>query len=87
MAELPRLILVWLALLTMLALTIGGSLLSLGPVLPFVSYGLAAAKTVLVFWFFMEMRREPGLARLAAMAGFVWLVLLLVFVAADVATR
>ncbi|WP_395332083.1 cytochrome C oxidase subunit IV family protein [Novosphingobium sp. BL-8H] len=87
MADLPRLILVWLALLAMLALTIGASLLPLGPILPLVSYGWAAAKTALVFWFFMEMRREPQLARLAALAGFAWLVLLFAFVAADVATR
>lgn len=87
MAEFPRLLLVWLALLAMLGLTVGASLLPIGPALPLVSYGLAASKTVLVFWYFMDMRSEPGLARLAASAGFVWLMLLLTMVGADVATR
>jgi cytochrome c oxidase subunit 4 len=87
MQELPRLVLVWIALMGLLALTIGASFLPLGPVLPLVSYGIAAAKTALVFWFFMEMRREDGLARLAALTGFVWLTLLFVLISADVVTR
>lgn len=84
MAEVPRLVLVWLALL---GLTIGASLLPLGPMLPFVSYGIAVAKTALVYWFFMEMRREDALARLATLTGFVWLALLLTLSAADALTR
>ncbi|WP_207095083.1 cytochrome C oxidase subunit IV family protein [Novosphingobium sp. PY1] len=87
MSDVLRLLLVWGALMGLLALTIGASFLPLGPVLPFISYGIAAAKTALVFWFFMEMRREDNLARLAALTGFVWLALLFVLISADVVTR
>lgn len=82
-----RLVLVWLALLALLAATIGASFLPLGPLLPLVSYGIAAAKAGLVLWFFMEMRSEGGLARLAAVAGFAWLAFLMIMLVADFATR
>ena len=82
-----RLILVWLALLALLGLTIGATFLPLGPVLPLVSYTIAALKTGLVFWFFMEMRSEGGLPRLASLVGFVWLAFLMIMIIADVASR
>ncbi|PEQ13644.1 hypothetical protein B2G71_04775 [Novosphingobium sp. PC22D] len=82
-----RLVLVWAALMGLLALTIGASFLPLGPVLPVISYAIAAAKAGLVLWFFMELREEGGLARLAGMAGFIWLAFLLTLLAADLTTR
>lgn len=87
MPEVPRLIAVWIALMGLLALTVGASFLPLGPVLPFVSFGIAAAKAGLIVWFFMEMRREDALARLAVAAGFVWLSLMFILIATDVSTR
>jgi cytochrome c oxidase subunit 4 len=82
-----RLCLVWVALLGLLALTIGASFLPLGPVLPFVSYAIAAAKAGLVLWFFMELKQDRGLGRIAVAAGFLWLTFLLTLVAADVLSR
>ena len=82
-----RLLLVWAALLLLLAATIGSTFLPLGPMLPAVSYAIAIAKAGLVLWFFMEMRSEDGLGRLTGMAGFAWLGFLLVMIVADVATR
>ena len=55
----------WAVLLALLALTIAASFALLGPALPFVSYGIAAAKTALIVWIFMEMRARDGLQRLA----------------------
>lgn len=82
-----RLCLVWLGLLGLLALTIAISFLPLGPVMPFVSYAIAAAKTGLVVWFFMELHDDTGLDRLALAAGFVWLTFLFTLLTTDVLTR
>lgn len=77
----------WAALLALLALTVGASFAPLGPVLPFVSYSVAIAKTGLIVWLFMEMKTRDGLQRLAFAVGFVWLGFLLVLTFADVMTR
>jgi cytochrome c oxidase subunit 4 len=78
---------VWAALLALLALTIAASFAPLGKVLPFVSYGIAAAKTALIVWFFMEMRVRDGLQRIALGAGLVALTTLFVLMLADPLTR
>jgi cytochrome c oxidase subunit 4 len=80
-------VLTWVALLALLALTVGLSLLPLGAFKPLVAYAIATAKGALVVWFFMEMRREGGLPRLAAAAGFVWISILLILPLADYLTR
>jgi cytochrome c oxidase subunit IV len=80
-------VLSWVALLALLALTIAASFAPLGPVLPFVSYGIAFAKTAIVVWIFMELRVREGLQRLALAAGFVWAAILFVLLLADVLTR
>jgi cytochrome c oxidase subunit 4 len=77
----------WLALVVLLMLTVAASFAPLGPVLPFVSYGIAIAKTAIVLWEFMEMKRRDGLQRLALASGFVWTMLLLILLASDSATR
>ena len=82
-----RLILVWAALLTLLALTVGASFLPLGAARLAVSYGIAAAKAALVLWFFMELRSDKGLTRLAALAGFAWIAILFTIIATDYLTR
>lgn len=38
-------------------------------------------------WFFMELRSEDGLARLAVLTGFGWLILLIAFTAAENLSR
>ncbi|WP_185999030.1 cytochrome C oxidase subunit IV family protein [Novosphingobium aerophilum] len=54
---------------------------------PWIAFGIASAKAALILWFFMELRQEGGLARLAAIAGFVWLAILFTLTAADYLTR
>jgi cytochrome c oxidase subunit 4 len=78
---------VWAALLGLLALTIAASFAPLGRALPFVSYGIAVAKTALVVWIFMELRVRDGLQRIALGLGFVWLAILFVLLFADTLTR
>lgn len=82
-----RIALVWLALLGLLAMTVGASFLPLGTVSPAVSYGIAAIKAGFIFWFYMEMRTEHPLPRLATVAAIVWMVILLTLTWTDYATR
>jgi cytochrome c oxidase subunit 4 len=77
----------WAALLALLALTVAASFAPLGRVLPYVSYGIAIAKTAIVVWIFMELRGRDGLQRIALAAGFVWLLILFVLLFADNLTR
>jgi len=86
-AALRRVLLVWLALLLLLAATLGAAFLPLGPAKPWIGYGIAALKAGLILWFFMDMRREGGLMRLATGAALLWIVFLLSLVASDYLTR
>lgn len=71
-----RLLLVYLALMLLLATTIGATLLDIGPVKPVINIGVAIAKACLVFWFFMQLRDATGLVRLFASAAVCWLLIL-----------
>jgi cytochrome c oxidase subunit 4 len=77
----------WVALLALLALTIAASFAPLGRALPFVSYGIAIAKTAIIAWIFMELRLRDGLQRIAMLAGFAWLAILLLLLFSDNLTR
>jgi cytochrome c oxidase subunit 4 len=52
-----------------------------------VSLAIAAAKLVLIVWFFMRLGRHRGLIRVFAAAGLCWLSLLLVLGFGDYLTR
>lgn len=52
-----------------------------------ISLSIAAIKTYLVLWFFMDLADQPFQARLAVMVAVTLLVLLLSLTVADVATR
>jgi cytochrome c oxidase subunit 4 len=82
-----RLALAWIALMALLALNLGLAYLQLHWAAPLVSYTIAALQTALMLWFLMEMRREPGLMRLAIAAGFVFVGFLLVLASTDYITR
>ena len=82
-----RLAIVWLALMALLALTVTGSFAVTGAASAVVSFGVAAAKVALIFWFFMQLRTEKGLVRVFAVGAIAWLLILLTFAAIDYATR
>lgn len=67
---------IWLALLLLLAITIGAAYLPLGPGNGVVSMGIAACKAALILLFFMELKTSSALLRLASLAGVFWLVLM-----------
>jgi len=78
---------VWLALLGLLALTLGSAYLRLGWVNGAINLVIAIAKALLVMIFFMHLRTSHYLLRIVAAAGFFWLALLLSLSFTDVTMR
>ena len=52
-----------------------------------IALAIALLKTLLIVTFFMHLRFGSPLVRMFAGVGFVWLLILLVFIASDVLTR
>jgi cytochrome c oxidase subunit IV len=68
----------WLALMVLLLLTVGSSLIgSWGIVNLVINLSIAAIKAGLIVVFFMEISRSTLSVRFAALAGLVWLALLI----------
>lgn len=78
---------IWAALMILLALTCGAAYLPLGPFGIALGLAIAAVKAGLVGLLFMNLRRSGSLIRLAAAAGFFWLVILFALTLSDVLTR
>lgn len=76
-----------LALLALLGLTIGLALLPLGAFNTLLAIAISLAKMLLVMLVFMRLRQSHPFVRLAAAAGFVWLLMLIGFALADYLTR
>jgi cytochrome c oxidase subunit 4 len=81
------LVLAWIALLALLALTAGCALLRLGWLNTAISLAVALAKALLVAFVFMRLKGAPALLRLAAVGGAVTLVLLFGLALTDYTTR
>jgi len=82
-----RLVLTWIALLVLLALTIASSFLPIGDWSQLINFVIAAAKAALILWIFMKMREETALVRLAAITSAVLLLVLGGMLAADYELR
>jgi caa(3)-type oxidase subunit IV len=82
-----QLVLTWLALVVLLALEIGASLLPLRPTARPLILVPAIAMLGVILAGFMEVRRAPMLARLFLAAGLLWLVILLALGSLDPLTR
>ena len=85
--EAGQLILVWAALLGLLALTVAASFAPLGPLKPAIALAIAAAKAGLILWVFMHLREQGWLARLIAVAAVAWIALLVIMTHLDLFTR
>ena len=85
--QVRHLLAVYAALLALLALTTGSALVNLGALNTPLNIAISVAKTLLILWFFMELRGASGLIRLAAVMGFYWLMILLTLGMADWVTR
>jgi cytochrome c oxidase subunit 4 len=75
------------ALIVLLALTAGATALPTGWWSTPLSLLIAFAKAALIFTVFMRLRTQGPLVRIFALAGFFFLVILLVLTAADFFTR
>ncbi|MGE0744814.1 MAG: cytochrome C oxidase subunit IV family protein [Rhodospirillales bacterium] len=78
---------VWAALLVLLAAAVTSSYVATGVASLGLNVAVASAKAGLIFWFYMHMRREGGLVRLAAAGAAAWLLILFLLTAADYVTR
>lgn len=78
---------VWLALMALLAATVVSSMLLRGTAGLAASLVIALAKAALVFWFFMHLREENGLARIAATGAVLWVAILFLLSGLDIVTR
>lgn len=74
-------------LLVLLGLTVTLSMFNLGSFSLPAAIVIAAMKTLVVGIIFMDLRHEPATVRLTAVAGLLWIVLLLSGTLADVLTR
>lgn len=86
-------LIVFLALLALLALTVGAAFLDLSRFLPGHFWGLAVALTiaiakgVLILLYFMHVKSGPQRVAVFAAAGFVWLGILTTLTMSDYLTR
>jgi len=80
-------LLVFLALMGLTALTVGVAFINLGSMNTFIALVIAATKMLLVMLIFMHVKYSSRLTKLAILAAFFWLALLLTFTMSDYFTR
>ena len=80
-------VLTWLALVALAGLTLLLSSVELGALQWPVALGIASVKAALVALFFMHLRESQTANRLVLVVGVLFVVLLVAFSSADVATR
>jgi cytochrome c oxidase subunit IV len=78
---------VWLALLALLALTLGSSYVPLHGLNATLNLVIACAKAALVAVFFMRLRVSDPIVRLTALAGLLWSLILIGLSLTDFLTR
>jgi cytochrome c oxidase subunit 4 len=74
-------------LMALTAVTVWVATVDVGMWNTVVALAVAGAKASLVIWFFMEVRHARPVTRMAVAGGIVWLVILLVFLFSDYASR
>lgn len=77
----------FVALMVLLGVTVGVAHFHLGAWSAPVALAIAALKTVLIGTIFMHLNTESPLVRLFAVAGFLWLALMLSITLSDYETR
>ncbi|PYJ19475.1 MAG: oxidase [Verrucomicrobia bacterium] len=76
-----------IALLALLALTWITAYVDLGPFNLIAALAIAITKAILIALFFMHIKGSSRLLHLAALAGVMWLLILIALTLADYATR
>jgi cytochrome c oxidase subunit 4 len=77
----------WLGLIVLLLITLGSAYIPMGSINVLLNLLIATAKTLLVMIFFMHLRTEQPIVRLAAAAGFFWFGFMIVLTLSDFLTR
>ena len=86
-------VIIYLALMTLLALTVGAAFVPFDEILPGRGWSIAIAltiailKAILILLFFMHIRYTPRVTWAFAGAGFLWLSIMLVLTMSDYLTR
>ena len=75
------------ALMALLALTVGAAYIELGPLNTVVAMLISITKAILILLFFMHLRWAQPLLWIFAGAGFFWLGILILLAMSDYATR
>lgn len=78
---------IWVALVALVALTVGSAFIPLGILNGMINAGVAATKVTLVMIFYMKLKTSSALLRLAALAGLFWLILMFTLTSSDFLTR
>jgi cytochrome c oxidase subunit 4 len=78
---------VFVTLIGLTLLTTGVAFIDLGPFNTVAALAIAFCKMLLVILFFMHVRHSSGLVRIALVAGFFWLALLMGLTMSDYHTR
>jgi cytochrome c oxidase subunit 4 len=82
-SEIRSLLLAYLALMTLLALTVGSSFVDLGSLNSALNLAIAAAKAAIIAILFMHLSATEPLPRLAVAAAGLWLAILFGLTLAD----
>jgi cytochrome c oxidase subunit IV len=82
-----RLIGVWLAIIALLGLSLGTAYMPMGRGNSIICVAIAFIQALLVWTFFMRLRWSGLLVRLIAVAGLLWILLLLGISLTDYLTR
>jgi cytochrome c oxidase subunit 4 len=80
-------VLVWVALLVLLALTYGASFTRWGAATTAIGFAIAVVKTLLIAWFYMHLKHDRGMTRLFAITGVAWLMILFALTLSDYISR
>lgn len=86
-ASVTSYVVVFVLLMVLTAVTTAVAFEDLGRLNTVVMLAIATTKATVVGVFFMHLRRTPAVARMAAVAGVVWLGLMIGFTLSDVLTR
>jgi cytochrome c oxidase subunit 4 len=82
-----RNLLIWIALLALLAVSLVLAYIPMGRLTTAISVVIAVAKSTLVVLFFMELASAKSLIRLAAISGLIFLAAMFALTLADVLAR
>jgi cytochrome c oxidase subunit IV len=86
-SSVPTLLLTFLGLMVLLAITVAASFIDVGTYRALISVAVAIAKALLVMIFFMHLRGSNRLLWVFAGAGFFWLSILMILTIGDFVTR